>query len=141
MAELKTSRNDRSVADFIAAVEPEPKRQDTQWILEMMESVTGSKPAMWGPSIIGFGHFTYMYKSGRTLDWFLTGFSPRKQNFSLYIMDGFSRYDELLSAVGKHKTGKSCLYIKRLDDIDREALRKLVETSVAHMNQIEKKRS
>jgi hypothetical protein len=90
---------------------------------------------MWGDSIVGFGSYHYRYASGREGDWFVTGFSPRKQNLTLYIMAGFDNYDHLLQNLGKHKTGKSCLYIKRLEDVDLDTLRELVSQSVQHMNE------
>jgi hypothetical protein len=98
-----------------------------------MRDITGDEPAMWGTSIIGFGSYRYKYASGREGEWFLTGFSPRKQNLTLYIMSGFDNYDSLLSELGKYKTGKSCLYINKLDDVDMQTLRDLIEQSVAHM--------
>ena len=98
-----------------------------------MQRVTGEPPTMWGDSIVGFGSYHYVYDSGREGDWFLTGFSPRKRNLSLYIMAGFSDYDELMERLGKHKTGKSCLYVNRLSDIDLDVLEALVRQSVAHM--------
>ncbi|MBK5108165.1 MAG: DUF1801 domain-containing protein [Anaerolineales bacterium] len=98
-----------------------------------MKEVTGVEPIMWGDSIIGFGSYHYKYASGREADWFLTGFSPRVQNLTLYIMDGFDEYDALLGKLGKHSTGKSCLYVKRLENIDLDILREMVEKSVAHM--------
>ena len=101
--------------------------------LDIMMEVTGEKPKMWGPSIVGFGSYHYVYASGREGDWPLTGFSPRKQALTLYIMAGFGHYDELMSRLGKHKTGKSCLYVKRLSDIDESVLRELIAASVDHM--------
>ncbi len=98
-----------------------------------MKRVTRAEPKIWGPSIIGFGDYRYKYESGREGDWFLAGFSPRKQNLTLYIFGGFPRYDELMKKLGKYKTGKSCLYIKRIDDIDLATLEELVEQSIAHM--------
>ena len=133
MAKLKTQRNDASVEAFLDSVEDELKRQDSKVILEMMREVTGDEPAMWGDSIVGFGSYTYKYASGREGQWFQTGFSPRKQNLTLYIMAGFDRYDQLLSMLGKYKTGKSCLYINKLGDIDLDVLRELVEESVKVM--------
>jgi hypothetical protein len=133
MAELKTKPNDKSVADFLNRVENDTKREDSFTILELMKEVTGVEPIMWGDSIIGFGSYHYKYASGREADWFLTGFSPRVQNLTLYIMDGFEDYDALLGKLGKHSTGKSCLYVKRLKNIDLDILRKMVEKSVAHM--------
>jgi hypothetical protein len=133
MAELKTKPNEGSVIDFLNAVENEKKRADSFRILELMREVTGAEPIMWGDSIIGFGTYRYKYASGRQAEWFLTGFAPRKQSITLYIMSGFSAYDLLLDKLGKHSTGKSCLYIKKLKDIDMDILRDLVQQSVAHM--------
>jgi hypothetical protein len=133
MTELKTQKNDASVTAFLNSIEDEKKRQDSFTILELMKDVTGSDPVMWGTSIIGFGHYHYKYASGRENDWMLTGFSPRKQNITLYIMSGFDQYDDLLGKLGKHSTGKSCLYIKKLEHIDLDVLRELVKHSVEHM--------
>lgn len=133
MAELKTQKNNASVEEFLDSVANEKKRQDSYAILELMKDVTGEEPAMWGTSIVGFGSYHYQYASGREGDWFLVGFSPRKQNLTLYIMSGFDEYESLLEDLGKHKTGKSCLYINKLEDVDRSTLRELVEKSVAHM--------
>jgi hypothetical protein len=133
MAQLKTQRNDKNVADFLNTVPDEAKREDSFSVLELMEGVTGSKAEMWGDSIVGFGSYRYKYASGRDAEWFLTGFSPRKQNLTLYIMSGFDEYDDLLGKLGKHSTGKSCLYIKRLEDVDQDVLRELVSKSVEHM--------
>lgn len=131
--ELKTKKNDASVDAFIAAVESEEKRQDCHTLVAMMQEVTGKPAAMWGPSIIGFDKYSYKYASGHSGEMCLVGFSPRKQNISIYIMAGFDRYDELMSKLGKHKTGKACLYIKRLSDVDVDVLRQLVVESVAVM--------
>jgi len=98
-----------------------------------MKEATQAEPLMWGDAIVGFGNYHYRYASGREGDWFLTGFSPRKQNLTLYIMSGFEQYDTLLGKLGKHSTSKSCLYIKRLDDIDLPTLSDLVRRSVEHM--------
>jgi hypothetical protein len=133
MAQLKTRPNDKNVVEFLNAVENETKRKDSFTILDLMQQVTGSDPIMWGDSIIGFGTYHYKYASGREADWFLTGFSPRVQNLTLYIMSGFDEYDDLLGKLGKHSTGKSCLYVKRLENIDLDVLKELVEKSVAHM--------
>lgn len=133
MAELKTQINDGDVKAFLAAVPDEQKRQDCFEILALMQDVTGAEPKMWGDSIVGFGSYHYRYASGREGDWFLTGFSPRKQNLTLYIMAGFDEYDTLMAKLGKYKTGKSCLYIKRLSDIDNEVLRELVRQSAEHV--------
>ena len=135
MADLKTKKNDASVEAFLNAVEYDAKRADSFAILELMREVTGEEPAMWGGSIVGFGEYTYRYASGREGEWPLTGFSPRKQNLTLYIMPGFDEYESLLQDLGKYKTGKSCLYISKLADVDLEVLRKLVRQSVEHMRQ------
>ena len=130
MAELKTKQSEASVEDFINKVEDEKRRMDSFKVLELIKRITGEEPKMWGPAIIGFGHHQYKYASGRELDWMLTGFSPRKQNLTLYIMTGFDRYEELLGKLGKFKTGKSCLYIKKLEDINLEVLSEIVLSSV-----------
>ena len=135
MAGLKTKPNDQNVEAFLKDVEDEQKRADSFRILELMRKVTSEEPVMWGGSIVGFGSYHYKNESGREGDWFLTGFSPRKQQLSLYIMSGFERDDELLDKLGKYKTGKSCLYIKSLADVDESVLRTLVEESVAYMRQ------
>jgi hypothetical protein len=133
MTKLKTQRTDANVSDFLANVPDEKKREDSFAILKLMSEVTGEEPAMWGTSIVGFGSYRYKYASGQEGEWPLVGFSPRKHNLTLYIMSGFDEYDSLLSDLGKFKTGKSCLYINKLDDVDRETLRKLVRRSAAHM--------
>lgn len=133
MAELKTKPNEASVEDFLNGVPDQKKRQDSFAILDLMKQVTGDEPIMWGDSIVGFGTYKYKYASGRKGEWPITGFSPRKQNLTLYIMSGFDEYDELLENLGKHSTGKSCLYIKKLEDVDQDVLRELVSKSVDHM--------
>ena len=133
MAQLKTQPNDQSVTGFLNSIENETRRQDSFTILELMQQVTGDEPVMWGDSIIGFGTYRYKYASGRQGEWFLVGFSPRVQNLTLYIMSGFDEYDDLLAKLGKHSTGKSCLYVRRLENIDLAVLEELIEKSVAHM--------
>ncbi len=133
MAETKTQRTTHSVDAFLRSIPDEQKRQDAFTIVDIMRKATKAEPAMWGSSIVGFGTYRYKYASGREGDWPLTGFSPRKQNLTLYIMSGFEEYDELLKSLGRFKTGKACLYIKQLDDIDLPALRKLIKQSVQHM--------
>jgi len=133
MAELKTKQTTASVEDFLNGVADEKRRQDCFTILELMQQVTRAQPVMWGTSIVGFGAYHYTYASGREGDWFLTGFSPRKNNLTLYIMSGFDEYEALLSKLGKYKTGKACLYINKLYDVDLAILRSLIERSVAHM--------
>jgi hypothetical protein len=136
MAELKTKQNDTSVEKFLNDVADDKKRNDCFTVLEIMKQVTKSEPKMWGSSIVGFGSYCYRYQSGRELDWFLTGFSPRKQALTLYVMPGFKGHGELLKKLGKHKTGTGCLYIKRIEDIDLPTLRKLIQQSVAHLTKI-----
>lgn len=133
MSDLKTRPTEADVTEFLNAVEDEQKREDCLAISAMMADVTGEPGKMWGSSIVGFGSYHYSYASGREGDWMLTGFAPRKKNLTLYIMAGFERYDELMEKLGKHSTGKSCLYIKRLTDVDQDVLRELVEQSVEHM--------
>lgn len=133
MAELKTKKNTADVNAFLNSIQKEDTLADCQELVRIMSELTGDEPSMWGPSIVGFGSYNYRYKSGRTGKWFLTGFSPRKQSLTLYIMSGFDHLDEQLSELGKHKTGKGCLYIKRLDDIDRKVLRSLIQQSVEHL--------
>lgn len=133
MAELKTQPNAASVEDFLNTVPDEEKRADAFAVLKLMKQVTKAKPKMWGSSIVGFGEYHYTYESGREGDWFLTGFSPRKQSLTLYIMSGFARYDSLMKKLGKYKTGKSCLYIKKLEDIDLVILKELITQSVNHV--------
>ena len=128
--ELKTKVNDASVEGFLNSVTDEQKRVDCFEILRLMEQVTNEKPKMWGPSIVGFGSYHYKGASGREGDWMLTGFSPRKANLTLYIMGGFDLHQDLLKKLGKHKTGGGCLYIKKLDDVDKEVLKELVAESV-----------
>lgn len=135
MAELKTKKNDASVEDFLNTIKDEQIRADCFEISKLMSQVTKAEPKMWGSSIIGFGQYHYKYASGRENDWMLVGFSPRKQNLTLYIMAGFDRYDELLAKLGKFTTGKSCLYIKKLADVDKKVLKKLVTESVKVMKQ------
>jgi hypothetical protein len=137
MAELKTKPTNASVAAFVKKVTDVQKRADTQALVDLMTQATKCEPVMWGTSIIGFGCQTYQYASGQTGDWPIVGLSPRKQNLTLYIMPGFDEHGPLLKKLGPHKTGKSCLYIKRLSDIDLPTLRKIVTGSVTHM----KKRS
>jgi len=134
MAELKTKRNKGDVEPFLNSVADEKKRQDSFKVLDLMKQVTGKKPEMWGDSIVGFGSYSYTNTTGRENSWFLTGFSPRVQNLTLYIMSGFDDYDKLLGKLGKHSTGKACLYIKKLEDVDMDVLKELVKQSVEHMS-------
>lgn len=130
MAQLKTQKNDASVEEFLNTVENEKKRKDSFAVLNLMREVSGDEPSMWGTDIVGFGTYRYKYASGRDAEWFLTGFAPRKRNLTLYIMSGFDEYDSLLSKLGKYRTGKACLYINKLEDVNLETLRELVTRSV-----------
>ena len=133
MKKNKTQQNDSSVTDFLNNVENEKRKTDALAMLKIMKKLTKEEPKMWGPSLVGFGSYHYKYESGREGDFFLTGFSPRKQSLTLYIMNGFKRYDELMSQLGKFKTGKSCLYINKLEDVDLDVLEKLIVESVDYM--------
>ena len=133
MAEPKTQRTKRSVNAFLKSIPDEQKRADAFTLVGIMCKVTKAEPAMWGSSIVGFGTYRYKYASGREGEWPLTGFSPRKQNLTLYITSGFEQYDEPLKSLGKYKTGKACLYLNRLDGVDLPTLRKLIKQSVQHM--------
>ena len=135
MAENKTKQTDQSPEDFINSIENETRRADGLTLLSLMRKITGEPAVMWGPSIIGFGTYHYRYDSGQEGTWMLTGFSPRKANLVLYIMPGFSDYERILVCLGKYKTGKSCLYINRLSDIDMTVLEELVALSFSHMRQ------
>ncbi len=130
MADLKTRVNDASVEKFIQSISDEQQREDCHVLLKLMRQITKAEPKMWGSSIVGFGSYHYKYESGREGDWFLTGFSPRKQNLTIYIMTGFEDYSDLLKKLGKHSVGKSCLYIKRLEQIDLAVLKNLIEESI-----------
>ncbi len=133
MSELKTQKNDASVESFLNSIEDQRKREDSYKLLEIMKDVTGEPATMWGTSIVGFGSYRYKNAAGKENEWFVTGFSPRKQALTLYIMSGFEDYDSLLGDLGKHSTGKACLYVKKLDDVDMDVLRDLVQKSVDHM--------
>ena len=130
MAELKTKPSDAGVEEFLQSVPDERKRADSRTLLEMMQAATGAPPQMWGGSIVGFGSYHYTYASGREGDWFVTGFAPRKQNLTLYLVGGLESHAELLAKLGKHKTGKGCLYINRLADVDRDVLAELLAAAV-----------
>ena len=133
MAGLKTKATAASVTEFLNAVEDRGQRADCRAIAKMMREATGKRAKMWGASMVGYGSYHYKYASGREGDYFLTGFSPRKQATTVYIMPGFSGYDALMKKLGKYKTGRSCLYIKRLDDVDSDVLQELITRSVADM--------
>lgn len=133
MAENKTKARKASVTGFMNSIEDPQKRADARKVAAMMRRVTGKRAKMWGSSIVGYGTYHYKYASGREGDSMIAGFSPRKQALTVYIMAGFGRYDELMAKLGKHKTGKSCLYIKRLSDVDEKVLEQLIAESVKYM--------
>lgn len=127
---MKTIPNDKSVTAFLDSIDKDQKREDSYAILELMREITNEDPIMWGESIVGFGRYHYKYSNGKDAEWFLTGFSPRVQSLTLYIMSGFDEHNELLDQLGKHKIGKSCLYINKLTDIDLDVLTKIIRMSV-----------
>ena len=133
MAELKTKVSKASVEKFLNSIKDEQKRQDSFKILEMMKKITKEDPKMWGPSIVGFGNYHYKYASGHEGDMCIAGFSPRKEALTIYILPGFEKYDSLMKKLGKYKTGKSCLYIKKLADVDIKVLKELISESVKYM--------
>lgn len=130
MSDLKTKANDASVSEFLDSIADDQKRKDCYELVDIMEEITNEKPKMWGNSIVGFGSYTYKYASGRHGEWMTSAFSPRKQNLTIYIMSGFSKFPRIMDKLGKYKTGKSCLYIKSLQDIDKGALHELITASV-----------
>ena len=138
MAELKTKPNTQSVEEFLNGIADEQRREDCFRVLQIMKAETKAEPTMWGTSIVGFGHLHLKYESGRELDWFPVGFSPRKNDLTLYIMPGIHRYPELLKKLGKHKTGKGCLYIKKLADVDLPTLKKLIKQSLVDIGAAKK---
>lgn len=127
MAELKTKPNDADVRAYIDSVPDETRRRDGHALCDLFENVTGTRPEMWGPSIIGFGRRTLKYATGRELEWMVVGFSPRKANQSLYLDCNIEGYTDLLKTLGRHKTGKGCLYVNRLADIDMAVLETMIE--------------
>lgn len=136
MAELKTMQTAASVDAFLAGVDNETRRRgDALLVKEIMERVTGWEPKMWGPSIVGFGRYHYKYDSGREGDYLVTGFSPRKQALTVYIMPGFSGFPNLMERLGKHKTGRSCLYINKLEDVDLAVLEELIRGGADYMRE------
>ena len=135
MTELKTKPSNKSVTEFLNNVENQRKRDDSFKILKIMREITQEEPVLWGDSIVGFGSYHYKYKSGREADWLQIGFSPRKQSLTVYIMDGFEKYDELLTQLGKYKTGKSCLYINKLEDVNLTVLKELISESIKYVKE------
>jgi hypothetical protein len=138
---LKTQRHAGSVRQFLGNIPDERRRKDARAVSLLMEDITGEKPSMWGASMVGFGSYHYKYASGQEGDWPLVAFAPRKDSLTLYIMPGFAEYSDLLEKLGKHKTGRSCLYIKSLDDVHVPTLRTLVRQSVKHMKKTVKERT
>lgn len=136
MSKLKTQPGEASVEAFLHAIEDEQKREDAFSLLELMRTVTGEEPKMWGNAIVGFGSYHYKYASGREGDWMLTAFSPRKAAMTLYLMGDFEERDALLARLGKHSGGKGCLYIKKLADVDSAVLSELIRASVAHLQSL-----
>ena len=133
MEKLKTQKTKVSVSAFLKRIADAERRKDCQTLVRIMKKIVGVAPKMWGSSIVGFGHYHYKYASGRENDWFLAGFSPRKKDLTIYLMSGIDRHDALLPRLGKYTTGKSCLYIKRLADIDMAVLEELLAESMRHM--------
>ena len=141
MAEQKTKPTDESVEDFLNRIPEAERREDCFAVAKIMEEITGDKPKMWGPSIVGFGAYRYKYASGREGDWPVTGFSPRKKDLTVYLMMGFQKHEELMKKLGKHSGAKSCLYIKRLSDIHVPTLKKLIKTSIKELKAYTKAQS
>jgi hypothetical protein len=135
MAEAKTKPTDVSVEGFLASVADPVRQADCRKVAAMMARATGTSACMWGPSIVGFGRYRYKYDSGREGESMVVGFSPRKSDLTLYIVPGFERYAELMARLGKYKTGKVCLYVKKLADVDEAVLQELIDASVAEMAQ------
>lgn len=133
MAELKTKVNNASVADFLSSIPNEQKRRDAFEVLELMQDITKEPAKMWGSSMVGFGTYKYKYASGREGEWFITGFSPRKQDLTIYLNSGFENHSNLMEQLGKYKTGKVCLYVKKLEDIKLPVLKKLIKASISQL--------
>jgi hypothetical protein len=132
MAEMKTRLNDQSVSDFLNKITDQQLRNDCDAIVDIMKAAANAEPRMWGSAIIGFGEYTMTYPNGREMPWMIIGFSPRKQNLTLYVGSSFPERDDLLAQLGKHSTGKGCLYMKRLSDVNIPTLQKMVNASVKH---------
>jgi len=132
MAPIKTQPGNEDVLTFLEQ-QPEPKKSDCILLLNMMKTITGLSPQIWGGAIVGFGTYDYQQKGGQKGTWFLTGFAPRKQNISIYIMTGFPQYENLLAKLGPHKTGMGCLYIKKMADIDQAILKEMITSSYEQM--------
>ena len=141
MAEAKTKPTNQSVKEFLNAIADEERRADCFAVAKIMEEITGEKPTMWGPSIVGFGTYHYKYASGREGDWPRTGFSPRKKDLTVYLMMGYAKHVELMEKLGKHSGAKSCLYIKRLSDIHVPTLKKLIKVSLKDLKEHTKRQT
>ena len=135
MSDTKTTANQKSPIEFIQSIEHPIRQKDSLTLLECFSRITGEPAVMWGTAIIGYGSYHFVYASGREGDWMKTGFSPRKNYISVYLMNGFSQFDQLLAKLGKHKHGKSCLNINKLADIDMKVLEQLIEKSYEFMNE------
>jgi hypothetical protein len=133
MAENKTQPTSKSVPEFLDRIEDPKRKTDCIAIAALMEKLSGSKPKLWGDSIVGFGDYHYKYASGREGDWFQVGFSPRKQNLTIYVMGYLEHYTDILEGLGKYKHGKGCLYINKLEDIDMDVLENLISSSIKQL--------
>ena len=134
MSDVKTRPHDGDVEAFLASVASEKRREDCRAVMAIMQQITGEPPVMWGPSIIGYGRYHYTYKTGREGDFLATGFSPRKASLSIYIMPGYADFGDIMGRLGKHKTGRSCLYVNKLADIDESVLRELIRAGLRDLN-------
>lgn len=134
---MATQPGNENLEAFLDSIENGARREDAKALASLMRRVTGEEPRLWGSSMVGFGQYHYRYESGREGDFFPVGFSPRKTNLTLYLMSGMVGYDDLLARLGPHKKGKSCLYVKRLDDLDEAVLTELIQRSVDHIQQVE----
>ena len=135
MSELKTKPSRRSVREFLQTIDDMQRRQDCGVVAALMRAATGKRATLWDGNIVGFGRYDYTYANGEPRSWFLTGFSPRKQDLAIYIMPGFSKYGNLMKRLGKYRTGKSCLYVKGLSDVDTNVLAELIKCSVRDMEE------
>ncbi len=138
MSDVKTKVNEASVAKFLDSIPDDGQRSDSRVLLELLQKATKTEPKMWGEAIVGFGSYHYIGKSGREGDWFVAGFSPRKQNLTLYMLGGWDQEAELLAQLGKHSLGKGCLYIKRLADVNGPALKRLIGAALKRAKQTAK---
>lgn len=135
MAEIKTTANDASVDEFLAAVDNDQRRTDAQELCTLMQAITGEEPVMWGPAIVGFGTTQATYANGKKVDWMKVGFSPRKANLSLYLTCDLDELSDQLADLGTYSRGKGCLYIKKLSDVDQDALTELIEVALANVGE------